>query len=115
MIISTVLILSLALSVSARAAQEPVLRVVLDGHKKIVTSAAIAPNDDFVVSGSMDGTVRIWDLATGKERATLAGHTGGVWAVKIMNDGTTIGSTAGRRRSVNGNIKLTPLAPKTAR
>ena len=35
-----------------------------------------------------DETVRIWDAATGEQRATLTGHRGQVWTVAIAPDGT---------------------------
>ena len=36
-----------------------------------------------LVSGSLDGTVRLWDVETGKEVSTFFGHIEGVWAVDI--------------------------------
>lgn len=36
-----------------------------------------------VASGSLDGTVKIWDVETGREQSTLFGHIEGVWAVDI--------------------------------
>ena len=41
-----------------------------------------------------DGTARIWDAVTGRERAILTGHTGGVYAVVIAPDGSWL-ATAG--------------------
>jgi WD40 repeat protein len=31
-----------------------------------------------IVSGSLDNTIKIWDLKTGKCKDTLFGHTGGM-------------------------------------
>ncbi|KAI9327756.1 WD40-repeat-containing domain protein [Zopfochytrium polystomum] len=36
----------------------------LEGHNKRVTSAAFSPDGQFVVSGSWDNTVRIWNRST---------------------------------------------------
>ena len=41
-----------------------------------VTAVAIAPDGTWLATASDDGTVRIWDPATGQQRATLTGHTG---------------------------------------
>ena len=49
-------------------------------------ACAISPNSDFVVTASYDGTCGIWDAATGKERATLRGHTDKVLACTISPD-----------------------------
>jgi WD40 repeat protein len=40
-----------------------------------------------VVSGSDDGTVRLWDAATGAALQTLEGRTGSVWSVASSPDG----------------------------
>ncbi|TDL27201.1 WD40 repeat-like protein [Rickenella mellea] len=34
-----------------------------------------------LISGSLDNTIRVWDVETGKALATLFGHIEGVWAV----------------------------------
>ncbi len=39
------------------------------------------------VSGSWDGTLRLWDLETGKSLRTLEGHTDWVSAVAVLADG----------------------------
>ena len=46
---------------------------------------------------SDDRTARIWDAASGAERATLTGHTGWVWAVAISPDGTWLVDRRRRR------------------
>ena len=45
-----------------------------------------------LATGGSDGTVRIWDAATGEERAVLTGHTGGVKAVAVAPDGSWLAS-----------------------
>jgi hypothetical protein len=49
---------------------------------------AIAPDGSWLATASFDDTVRIWDAASGQERAALTGHKYGVWAVAIAPDGT---------------------------
>ena len=41
--------------------------------------------------------MRIWDAATGKERAVLTGHTGGAVAVAVAPDGSWLASGGGDR------------------
>ncbi len=48
-----------------------------------VTSIVIAPDGNTIVSGSMDGTIRISDFSTGTCIRTLSGHTGIVTCVAI--------------------------------
>ena len=39
------------------------------GHSEGVTSAVFSPDGRQALSGSYDGTVRLWDIATGREIA----------------------------------------------
>ena len=64
----------------------------MTGHTGGWMAVAVAPDGSWLASGSRDGTVRIWDAATGQERATLAGHTGGVEAVAVAPDGSWLAS-----------------------
>lgn len=52
-----------------------------DGHQDTVRGVALSTDGRWGVSGSVDQTVRIWDLTSGKEERTLRGHTKEVWAV----------------------------------
>jgi WD40 repeat protein len=58
----------------------------LAGHDNSVLACAISPNGAFIVSASRDSTLKIWDAATGAERATLTGHTDWVYACAISPD-----------------------------
>jgi WD40 repeat protein len=46
----------------------------LRGHSDIVTTVAFRPDGNVLVTGSKDGTARVWDLITRKEIAQLPGH-----------------------------------------
>src|SRR5205823_6511267 len=59
----------------------------LAGHSGMVGSLAFSPDGKRLASGSGDRTVRVWDLASGKELLQLRGHTGIVTCVAFSPDG----------------------------
>ena len=61
-------------------------RAVLTSRHRAVNTVAVAPDARWFAAAS-DGTVRIWDAATGHERATLTCHHDWVYAVAVAPDG----------------------------
>lgn len=53
----------------------------LYGHTGTVN--ALVCTNDFLISGSYDTTVRVWDLDNFQLKETLHGHTGGVYALEM--------------------------------
>jgi WD40 repeat protein len=68
------------------------------GHKQIARSVgpdwvnclAFAPDGKLLAGDSLDGSVRLWDAATGKEQACLKGHSGWVSGMTFAQDGKTL-------------------------
>ncbi|ETO32118.1 hypothetical protein RFI_04998, partial [Reticulomyxa filosa] len=55
------------------------------GHTSVVSSMDYLSSDDgqFLCSGSLDQTVRVWDMNTSKQLKIFNGHFGYVWCVKF--------------------------------
>ncbi|MFO0811498.1 MAG: protein kinase [Gemmataceae bacterium] len=64
-----------------------------------VRCVAFSPDGQSLAAGCADGTVKIWDVATGYRTATLAGHDGGVWSIAFSPDGSRLAS-AGADKTV---------------
>ena len=65
---------------------------VLSKHTDWVISLAFSSDGTFLVSGSDDRTVILWDVQTGGVVKSFCGHTGHVNSVSISMDYTTIAS-----------------------
>jgi len=62
----------------------------LEGHTDWVRAVAVSPDGCFIVSGSSDRTVKVWEAESGRLLRSLEGHTGGVNAVAVSPDGRFI-------------------------
>jgi WD40 repeat protein/serine/threonine protein kinase len=75
------------------------LGFVLGDPDPVVLSAAFSPDSKRMASAGQDGTVRVWDVAGGKELLSLKGHTDWATGVAYSPDGARV-AAAGADHSV---------------
>ncbi|MCC6418954.1 MAG: hypothetical protein IT429_12030 [Gemmataceae bacterium] len=69
---------------------QPGVIATFKGHTDAVYSVAFSPDSKYLVTGSFDHSIKLWDLATGKEVKTYsgpAGHQKQVLTVAFSPDG----------------------------
>lgn len=59
----------------------------LVGHSGPVYACRFTPDGQFLFSGSMDGTIRLWSLGTFSSLVAYRGHNGPVWDVDVGPSG----------------------------
>jgi len=59
----------------------------LQGHTGGVRTISLSPNGRFVLSGSEDTTLKLWDFTSGEILRTLSGHEDAVQSVAFSSDG----------------------------
>ncbi|KAK3167323.1 hypothetical protein OEA41_010450 [Lepraria neglecta] len=63
---------------------------LLLGHSHNICALDVSPDGDFVISGSWDGSARLWRIGKWECDAVLEGHEGSVWTVLAYDRKTII-------------------------
>ena len=61
----------------------------LQGHTQAVNCISITTDSNYIISGSSDTTVRIWNFHSRTQESILEGHTHAVTSVPITTDIST--------------------------
>ena len=78
-----ILFLAASLFLANGFAQDYIHYAIFAGHTDSVYSISFSSDGHILASGSADGTIRLWDVPTGKHLQTLTGHTDSVSSVSF--------------------------------
>lgn len=63
------------------------LVALFEGHAKSVDALALLPDGKRLLTGSVDASIRLWDLETGQQEALFEGHKKTVAGLAVSPDG----------------------------
>ena len=92
--LATLTLIALLLPLGCRHKQAALPQTVFAGHTDYINSVAFSPNGQMLATASADHSVKLWDVATGRETRALNGHTEVVAQVVFAPDGKTLASAS---------------------
>ncbi|KAF8553711.1 WD40 repeat-like protein [Imleria badia] len=75
--------------------------LVISGHDDQILALTYLPDGQWVVTGSFDGTVKVWNVGNGEQEGTSMEHEDEVQSLVVTRDGTKIISS-----DTGGRIKV---------
>ncbi|GAP86692.1 putative ubiquitin homeostasis protein lub1 [Rosellinia necatrix] len=85
---------------------------LLIGHAQNICTLAVVPGSKLIVSGSWDGTARVWSVGKWETEVVLEGHEAAVWAVLPLGENLVITGSADKnirvfdlRKAVAGQVQ----------
>lgn len=79
--------------------------VIQNGHLSVIKTVAHTPDGNYLLTGSRDKTIKLWEISTGREMRTFFGHTNTVNGLDVSDDGKTFVSS-----SADGKAMLWEIA-----
>jgi len=70
---------------------------VIAAHADVIHDLVFSPDSATLATGSYDRLIKLWEVASGKERATLKDHSDAVYALAFHKDGRLLASAAADR------------------
>ena len=69
-------------------------KLFLEGHTSSIASIASTSDSKYIISGSSDKTIRIWNLLEKRQETVLEGHTSSITGITITSDNKYIISSS---------------------
>ncbi len=86
-------------------------------HRSFVNDVALRPDGQVLATAGNDGTIRLWDVTTGKQQRILVGHATAVGHLAWSPDGTHLASSGQEdpNGSAAGEIRIWQIADSCKR
>jgi eukaryotic-like serine/threonine-protein kinase len=75
-------------------------------HAADVTCLTVSRDGQRIATGDADGTLTVWDAATGRKLVAVKAHDGRVSAVAFNRDGSRLVTSRGHARPDSGEVKV---------
>lgn len=75
------------------------------GHRDIIYSTALSPNNELLATGSYDHEIVVWDVNSGEQIQTFDGHNDAIYDLAFSSDSTVLLSASGDATAKVWHIK----------
>lgn len=79
---------------------------LLTGHKDEVYDLAFSQDNLLLASASWDGSVKLWQVASGQELLTIPSKSGVVWCVAFSPDDRVLAFGSGSNIKGSGEVTI---------
>ncbi len=91
---------AITLNVTFSQDKLPIETILQKGHSRYVSCLAYSPDGNYIVTGSYDNTLILWNAENGKQIRVFAQHTGFIRSVEFSPSGNQILTTSGDNRAL---------------